>query len=232
MGVSDDSPPHFYLTSVATQPCITSDDSAVSDPYPPNTTFVKTETIDASGSGPPYNCDETFDYGALGTIPEGWSGYACPDCPDTGGVLLNPGGSDTSWSGSGAQLGCTLVLSNEYTTAQLKTDTVAAYPDLTLVDGPCQATASLSSDETSYSIEKFVPRFTNFSFESPVHPVPASQDYVISYNETFVPDVGGTVHTARTLDFPSGQTYVSGMQVDEPSSNGTITITDITFDIP
>jgi hypothetical protein len=87
----------------------------------------------------------------------------------------------------------------------------------------CSATAALSSDETSYSIRRFKPRFS-FS-------VPACAGMVLDYVERFTPAAGGSpTDTARSWTATGGETSYDGPEIVEPASNGTVTILSYSVD--
>jgi hypothetical protein len=151
----------------------------------------------------------------------------------------------------------TETLSDEYTTELLKTNTGDALPDYAacfgcdgssedcsaLISGQnctCSAFRNLSTNETSYTIRRFKYKFK--------FPNPGTDGYLkILWNETFKPTLsagvtycGSTYATgaedpnpahwttsAMSEIFGSGDTESSEHEVTEPSSNGTIYVTDI-----
>jgi 3D (Asp-Asp-Asp) domain-containing protein len=110
-----------------------------------------------------------------------------------------------------------ITLSNEYTTAMLKSNTVAALPPYPgTFSGTCSAYRNLSSDKTSYAIRRLKYKFT---FPAAVQP------FTIHWVERFTPDDGGPpTDTSKSELIPVGATTSTVRKVLEPSSNGTITI--------
>lgn len=111
------------------------------------------------------------------------------------------------------------VLSVEYTTALLTSNTQGALP--TYDDDFNDATSAirdLDGDELNLTIQRFKPKFT-FAAQA--------TGFTIGYNEHFVPDVGSPTDTPRTVAVGMGDTEAIGDEVLEPATNGTITITDI-----
>lgn len=112
-------------------------------------------------------------------------------------------------------------LSSEYTTATLIANTEAALPAYDDdFDDACSASRDQSEDETSYTIQRFKPKFTIATARA--------DDLVICYNEHFVPDVGDPVDTPKTVTIPAGDTDIIGDEVMEPDTDGETTITDVT----
>ena len=111
-------------------------------------------------------------------------------------------------------------LSNEYTTAMLISNTIGALPPYPgTFTGSCSAYRNLSSDETSYSIQRFEYKFT---FDA------ATESFVIHWIERFTPaDNGSPSDTSRCEQVPVDATETSVHEVLEPTSNGTITIEDV-----
>jgi hypothetical protein len=120
----------------------------------------------------------------------------------------------TNWSGH-AQIN--FYNSNEYTTAMLISNTIAALPAYDGVyNDACGASRELSSDETSYSITRF-----RYKFTFPA----ATQPFTIHWVERFTPEGGGPpMDTPRSEQIPIGASESNVHEVLEPSSNGTVTI--------
>ncbi len=126
---------------------------------------------------------------------------------------------------------------NEYTTPMLEANTVAALPSF----GALQtyggtsfnsiASAALSMDQSHYVMEAGEYQFA--------HPVPASGQYTITWNETFVPDGGSPVSTPKSYTWngviPPGydpanmSTWPTSplYSVSAPSSNGQVNVDTI-----
>ncbi len=111
----------------------------------------------------------------------------------------------------------TATLSDEYTTPMLASNTVAALPAYPgTFTGNCSAYRNLSSDESSYSIQRFRYKFTFPAAEQP---------FIIHWVERFTPDGGGSpADTSRSESIPAGATESNVREVVEPNSNGTVTI--------
>lgn len=110
-------------------------------------------------------------------------------------------------------------LSNPYPTAKLIEVTIAslpAFPGTFSTPGPCAATRNLSSDESSFSVSRFIPKFSYMAS-------PANR--VVHYTQHSTVDGD----TPMTLDAPANSTFVTGPEVYEPSSNGTVSITNATI---
>lgn len=118
-------------------------------------------------------------------------------------------------SGSG-----TAVLSDEYTTAELKSNTIADLPpyDGSFGSSSCTASANLASDESSYAITRFEYKFT-FS--------PIANNFILSWNEHTEFDGGGSSDNHRSTTVSTGEVETGVFVCTEPSANGTTTITDI-----
>ena len=105
-------------------------------------------------------------------------------------------------------------LSNEYTTANLISDTegaLPAYPNTWA--GTCSSYRDLSSDEQTYTIRRFKYRFA----------LPTLTGYT-TYNFTW--NEGGT---SRSYTWNGTDTYTPTYTVNEPVTNGTINITSVTI---
>jgi len=116
-------------------------------------------------------------------------------------------------------------LSEEYTTALLVSTTIAALPPyLGTYFGSCSAVRNLSSDESSYSIQRFKYKFTI--------PTALSNDLHIYWTERFTPIGGGSpTDTAKNTVIGVGSTESSLFEVLEPSTNGTTTVVNIRWAI-
>ena len=117
--------------------------------------------------------------------------------------------------------------SDEYMTAMLISNTIAAVPPYPgTFTGACSAYRNLSSDETSYTVQRFKYKFT---FPT------ATEPFVIHWVERFTPAGNGSPSdTSRCDPISIGTTETSVHEVLEPSSNGTITVEDVyveTFDV-
>lgn len=118
----------------------------------------------------------------------------------------------------------TISYDDEYTTSELISNAIAALPSYDDdFDDTCSATRALATDETSYSIQRFKHKWT--------FAAPATADCVISWNEHFVPTVGSPTDTARSTNVFATDTETSVFTVNEPSTNGTTTITDVTCEL-
>lgn len=121
-----------------------------------------------------------------------------------------------------AQTGCgtstggstvTLTLNNEYTTATLISNTVAALPSYpNTFTGTCSSYRNLSSDELTYSIRRF-----KYKFILPT--LTGCSAYAISWME-------GSTPKSYTWNGTDTETPVYG-PVLEPAGNGTVGITSI-----
>jgi len=111
------------------------------------------------------------------------------------------------------------ILTDEYTTAMLISNTIAALPAYDGVyDDACGASRELSSDETSYSITRF-----RYKFTFPA----ATQPFTIHWVERFTPDGGGPpTDTPQSEQIPIGASESNVHEVLEPSSNGTVTVVE------
>lgn len=149
-----------------------------------------------------------------------------------GGDTCNPSTVTTSH-------GTDVTLSNEYTTDQLKSDTIALLPDYFGHFGcdenvdigfrqpgqncTCFASRSLGFDERSYEINRF-----KYIFTFPA----ASLAFDISWDEVFTPEGGGTgfsIHKSEHISI--GQTSSSAYTVNEPSTNGTVHVDNISCSV-
>ena len=105
-------------------------------------------------------------------------------------------------------------LSNEYTTADLISDTVAALPAYpNTFAGTCSSYRDLSSDEQTYTIRRFKYRFA----------LPNLTGYT-TYNFTWME--GGT---ARSYTWNGSDTQTPTYTVNEPVVNGQVDITAVTI---
>lgn len=179
-------------------------------------------------------CSQTGNCETLGC----WVGLPtwCANCAGGSGSECNcTADSNTSYTcvsncDHGPPEGCTecsgtdtrnATLSDEYTTSTLIDNTVSALPDYDDdFDDACGASRDLSDDETSYTIQRFKPKFTIATA--------LDHDLVICYNEHFVPDVGDPVDTSNTATIPAGETEIISDEVLEPDEDGEITITNVT----
>lgn len=116
-------------------------------------------------------------------------------------------------------------LSNEYTTELLKSNTVDALPDYTDVFGShlCQASTNLATDESCYAISRFKYKFT---FSS----APAGMR--ISWKEHTHFDTGTSFDTPISWTASGGETESPVFEALEPTSNGTVVISDINCTAP
>lgn len=106
------------------------------------------------------------------------------------------------------------VLSDEYTTANLITDTVNALPSYPGTwTGTCSSYRDLSTDELTYTVRRFKYRFQ----------LPTLTGYSI-YNFSW--KEGGVT---KTYTWNGTDTYTPTYTVSEPASNGSISITDVTI---
>jgi 3D (Asp-Asp-Asp) domain-containing protein len=114
-------------------------------------------------------------------------------------------------------------LSDEYTTAMLIANTIGALPPYPgSFTGVCSAYRNLSSDETSYSIQRFRYKFTFAA---------AAQPFVIHWVERFSPTGNESpTDTPQSEQIPIGATESRVHEVLEPASNGTVTIEDLYTD--
>jgi len=182
-----------------------------------------TYTVDGEG-----NCSGPIWNGNTEVIVKSCCGGG-PDCIDgiltaTGDFPCNPtlgcyscnfDNSDDSTSNS---------YSNEYTTNQLIFNTIAALPAYDDVyDDSCSASRNLSSDELSYSIQRFKYKFT---FSSAV------EAFTIYWTERFSPSGGGSfTDTDKSESQAINDTESNVFEVDEPNSNGSITIVNIRWSL-
>ncbi len=111
-------------------------------------------------------------------------------------------------------------LSDEYTTDQLILNTIAALPSYpgTFTDS-CLASRDLSTNEKTYTISRFKPKFTIGAA--------LGTGLTICYNEHLVPDSGSNTNIPRTVTITAGQTNVVGTEITEPDDDGQITVTNI-----
>jgi hypothetical protein len=105
---------------------------------------------------------------------------------------------------------------NEFTTAMLIAYTESSLPPF--APGSCVASRYLSSDENTYSISRARPKFTY---------TPVGFDFQICYNEHTVFAGGGSTDHAVCLFAAAGSSETDGPQLNEPSDNGSVTITDV-----
>jgi len=151
--------------------------------------------------------------------------------------------TQTTYSSSSTCTGCSatasMTLSNEYTTAQLETDTLARLPTTW---GPLSAfggypgdlaSTELSSNEASYSVMD--------SKYQLAHQIPPGGTYELTWVTRFTPDGGGAVvNTPQSYTWdgtipgnynqsdPTTWPKSPVFEVDHPSSNGTITLANLT----
>jgi hypothetical protein len=151
--------------------------------------------------------------------------------------------TNQTWIGCGASSGTiTIDLSSEYTTAQLKTNTVAALPayDDDWNDTP-GSYANLSTDELTYSI-----RESRYRLRFKIPKVGFGTCYFATWVERFTPEGGGTpTDTPRNWQWAEGDipddydpddptTYpIAGesgngyFELPVPTADGTATVEDI-----
>lgn len=117
-------------------------------------------------------------------------------------------------------------LSNEYTTALLKSNTIAAlpaYPGTYASDCDVGAVYNLSDDEESFTVrrEKYKIQFS----------AAACAGMVVTWKEHFVASPSGTVtDTNKTFTCSGGETETGVYTIPDPTVNGTTTITSIVVD--
>lgn len=149
----------------------------------PSTSTQTLSALDCSVSGGgPYTCSSpTPPCNPPGTlsallVQSATGSNPCVSSTEIGSNLLTPNCGTVVW----------FVLSNEYTTAQLKTNTVAALP---AYDGDWNDTAgsfaNLSTDELTYSIRESLYRFL---FKIPL--VGSGLCYRLEWVERFIPEAG------------------------------------------
>jgi hypothetical protein len=114
------------------------------------------------------------------------------------------------------------LLSVEYTTAEMIADAVAALPSYPGTwDGDCAAIRDLASDELSYSLQRF-----KYKFQLP--DMTGNTTAQITWTERFTPDGGGSpTDTPKVYDWDGVATETGEYTVNEPASNGTISIVDV-----
>lgn len=86
-------------------------------------------------------------------------------------------------------------------------------------DDSCEAVYSVSPDESSISIQRFIPKF--------VVNATAEVDRTITYKKHFVPELGSPSDTDGSVILPAGATEITDDEVIEPDTNGIITITNV-----
>lgn len=128
-------------------------------------------------------------------------------------------------------------LTDEYTTADLKSNVESALPSYCGVYGcsghgnppctlagqgcSCSATYNLSSNETNFTLQRVKYKFT-------ISP-PACAGMIVAWKEHFVASPSGTVtDTAKTWTATGDETETPVYTIPDPTVNGTTTITDIT----
>lgn len=158
------------------------------------------------------NCDDLYP---------GCSSYSfTPGCPDGSWALVGGGAHITTGSACGffTVLGPSSSFSyaNEFTTAMLIAKVEAGLPPFpgTFEEGGCASSRFLSTDEVTYSEQT-----CQYKIVIPDTAVPVT----ITWNEHF--DGGGDTPMSATL--PAHTTETSVYFLAAPSSNGTITITDV-----
>src|SRR5437762_6123992 len=118
-----------------------------------------------------------------------------------------------------------LLLSDQYTTAMLVSNTVGALPPYPgTFTGDCSAYHWLSDDESSYSIQRF-----RYKFTFPA----ATQPFVIHWVERFTPWQWVADRYVRCEPISIRATESGIRELLEPTSNGTITVEAVyveTFD--
>lgn len=187
----------------------------------------------------PYDGHPAFDTGCPGsatlgtywttstiTPPTTFEADACSGCV----TMAYPyaGRASGSW---------TFTLSDEYTTDDLKAYAVASlspYSDYSVSGCSVLAAASLASDELSYNIQA-----GKYKIAFQIPKVGNGSCYKITWNETFTPDTGSPVVTAKSYTWdgsiPSGYDSTDNTTwptsdehtVDVPSSNGSVSVTDL-----
>lgn len=151
----------------------------------------------------------------------------CQGC-ELGGssTSLTPTSRTTTWTRTctpGGQVGAgtttrTETLSSEYTTSMLKTNTVNAFPGWPgTFTGSCSAAATLSSDQSSYTIQRFKYKFTFSASTTP---------FTIHWT---VNRPSGAVMMSQAITV--GSTESSVYEEDEPST-GTTTISSWYTTVP
>jgi hypothetical protein len=265
-------PPKYYLVrtihivrdSDSTSPfavCTSHWDETETDTYTVNDddgSCTLDKVCSGGGSGTDFSGTFSFNYVLSGgnCIQSGTVVPCSTACltPNAGG----PTGATTSVetctshiTGGGGHINAdlteTTTLSSEYTTADLKTKTVAGLPDYSGiyhcsdeetgcacdVDAGydtgqgcnCSAVMNLSDDETSYSIQRFKYKFLFDAAESA---------FTIYWTERFTPDdMSGPTDTAKSESQAAGDTESSEFEVTEDAcpSNGTVDIVNIRWSL-
>jgi hypothetical protein len=162
------------------------------------------------GAGVVYECEDGMSLLVLfcssGPCPENITSGT--NAQFVGDGVCNGGNPEFKVTGSSYE-----TLSNEYTTANLKTDcagTLPAYPNTWT--GTCSSYLNLDSDELTCSIRRFkyylqLPSLSGYT------------TYNLSWNEGSTP---------RTYTWNGTDTATPTYTVNEPATNGTTSVTDIT----
>ncbi len=118
----------------------------------------------------------------------------------------------------------TTTLSNEYDSATLKSNVIAALPAFDGVyDDTCSATYNLSNDETSFTLSrcKYVINFNQ----------PLCLGAVVHWIERFTPSIGGSsTDVQRSYAASGGETQIGPFTIPDPTDNGTTTPMNATVD--
>lgn len=159
------------------------------------------------------------------TVTFSVSDISVPDCVTesfTSDVhTLTGAGCSTTLNCTGT---ATNTLSNEYTTAQLKSDVEALTVSFTgPFDDACSAFLDLSADEISISRQELQYKFTwPFSLTATRYSC-----YRIDWSEVFTPDAGSVVTTPRYYVWNGTDTETPIYSISAPTSYGTVVVTAI-----
>lgn len=230
-----------YTNAKTTVECDFADDT-YSDPVSCNNYYLVSHTVvkpcEASGctGSIGYKFTLTEDCGTPvescdgDTIVCGETTYACDPDASNGAHNFTSGNHSTTEQ----------TLSVEYTTADLIANTVAALPayagfapaahSLPGQATTCSAIKEEAADETSYSIRRFKYKFT-------ISPE-ACAGMVVKWKTRFIPSISGTPDsdpshwTLTDKNWPAdgGETETDVFEEDEPSSNGTLDIVNVSVD--
>lgn len=185
------------------------------------------DTVTCSGSGTITDNTGTFNFswvsnGSNGCVATNAGLAFCTSAcltPDSGGCTSATVSVRTCSSHPGpfdVDLTETITISNEYTTADLISNTEGALPDYDDdFNDSCSASYDLSDDETSLTIQDFRYKFT---FDAAAH------SCILRWIERFTPEVGDVVDTPRSFSVTAGMTETTVFTVVHPSENGEITI--------
>lgn len=153
------------------------------------------------------------------------SDVSAPDCVTesfTSDVhTLTGAGCSTTSNCTGT---ATNTLSNEYTTAQLKSDVEALTVSFTgPFDDACSAFLDISVDEISISRQELQYKFTwPFSLTASRYSC-----YRIDWSEVFTPDSGSVVTTPRYYVWNGTDTETPVYSISAPTSYGTVVVTAV-----